>query len=338
MQRWLVVAPISVLLGWVLAVLQVPAAWILGAIVASGGCALTTGRELKVNDRVFKLARGAIGVMAALPLVGVPPADLVPFLLPGLAAAAFVIAMAFAGGLVLSRFGVSRETGVLSLLAGGASLMPAIAKEVGADVRYVALTQYLRLLVVSLTLPLVAGLLDAPLTHAPAPLEPYWWMWLLVPALVLAGQPAGALIRLPNPSVFGPMLATILLGAAVPFQIVPPQPLMIGAFLCLGWICGGGLSVPALRQFSRLLPITVTYIAVLMAGCAASGWVVARWLGVSMYEGYLATTPGALETALALSAEGGAGPAVVSLQIIRLICILIFAGYLPNILRRFSRL
>ena len=60
----------------------------------------------------------------------------------------------------------------------------------------------------------------------------------------------------------------------------------------------------------------------------------AKGLGISFYEGYLATTPGALETALALSAEGGAGPAVVSLQIIRLICILIFAGYLPKILRK----
>lgn len=62
-----------------------------------------------------------------------------------------------------------------------------------------------------------------------------------------------------------------------------------------------------------------------------------KWLGLSLYEGYLATTPGALETALALSAEGGAGPAVVSLQIIRLVCILIVAGYLPNLLRKLSR-
>ena len=199
------------------------------------------------------------------------------------------------------------------------------------------LTQYLRLLVVSMTLPLVAGLLSAPQTHAPEETDPYWWMWLLVPAIVLVGQPLGKLLRLPNSSVFGPMLLTALLGSLTPFQIIPPQPLMVGAFLCLGWMCGGGLSVPALRQFSRLLPATLAYIVLLMAACAASGWVMSKWLGLSLYEGYLATTPGALETALALSAEGGAGPAVVSLQIIRLVCILIVAGYLPNLLRKLSR-
>lgn len=337
MQRWMFVAPASVLLGWVLSALHVPAAWILGAIIASGAAALITGSDLPLDDRVFRLARGAVGVMAALPLVGIPPRELLPFLLPGIAAAAFVIVLAFAGGFVLANHGVSRETGVLSLLAGGASLMPAIAKDVGADVRYVTLTQYLRLLVVSMTLPLVAGLLSAPQTHAPEETDPYWWMWLLVPTLVLVGQPLGKLLHLPNSSVFGPMLLTALLGSLTPFQIIPPQPLMVGAFLCLGWMCGGGLSVPALRQFSRLLPATLAYIVLLMAACAASGWVMSKWLGLSLYEGYLATTPGALETALALSAEGGAGPAVVSLQIIRLVCILIVAGYLPNLLRKLSR-
>ncbi|MCP9186100.1 AbrB family transcriptional regulator, partial [Acinetobacter baumannii] len=62
------------------------------------------------------------------------------------------------------------------------------------------------------------------------------------------------------------------------------------------------------------------------------------WLGISYFEAYLATSPGALETVLALSAEGGAGPAVVAVQIIRLIIVLVIAGYLPQILRLLKRL
>ena len=81
----------------------------------------------------------------------------------------------------------------------------------------------------------------------------------------------------------------------------------------------------------------MAYIVGLMVFCAGIGWVVAKWLGLTLYEGYLATTPGALETALALSAEGGAGPAVVALQLIRLICVLIFAGFVPRILKRIER-
>lgn len=62
------------------------------------------------------------------------------------------------------------------------------------------------------------------------------------------------------------------------------------------------------------------------------GWLMSKWLGLSFYEGYLATSPGALETVLVLATS----PAVVALQVIRLICILVFVGYLPKILQRIS--
>ena len=52
----MIVAPLSVLLGFVLARLHVPAAWILGAIVVSGFSALGTGRELKVNATFYNLS------------------------------------------------------------------------------------------------------------------------------------------------------------------------------------------------------------------------------------------------------------------------------------------
>ncbi len=337
MNRWLIAAPLSAALGWLFAWLGIPAAWILGGIVGSGAVALVSGRDLPLNEHLFTFARGIIGVFAALPLVGIPPRELLPFLIPGLAMSAAVLVLAVLGGVWLGNHGVSRETGVLSLLPGGASLMPAIARDVGADMRYVALSQYLRLLAVSVTLPLVASLLDDPLHGAtPAHLEPFWWMWLLVPGLIVVGTPLGRLLHLPNPSVFGPMLVTVAVGSFVDFTIVPPDLLNIGAFLVLGWMCGGGLSVPALKQFSRLLPATLAYIAGLMAACAAIGWVISKWLGISYFEGYLATSPGALETVLALSAEGGAGAAVVALQLIRLICVLIFAAYLRPILRRLA--
>ena len=334
MNRWLIAAPVSVALGLLFSYLHVPAAWILAGIVGAGGVALATERDLPIDERVFDFARGSIGILAAVPLLTTGPAQLVPYLLPGLLAAAATLALAFGGGLVLANHGVTRETGVLSLLPGGASVMPAIAQEAGADMRYVSLSQYLRLLVVSITLPLVASLMAAP----SAPIVPenagVWWMWIVVPILILVGQPLGRFLRFPNPQVFGPMLLTVIAGWVFGLEIVPPYLLSIVAFLAIGWMCGGGLSVPALRHFSRLLPATLAYIAGLMAACAAMGWVMSKWLEISLFEGYLATSPGALETVLALSAEGGAGPAVIALQLIRLICVLVFAAYLPNLLKR----
>ncbi len=318
---------------------NVPAAWILAAIIASGAIALGTGRELVINKKFYAFGRGIIGVLAAVPLVGVPAMQLLGYLPAGLAVAAVTVGIGFGGGILLSRYGVSHETGILSMLSGGASIMPVIAHELGADARYVALTQYLRLLAVSMTLPLVASFLDRPGESTIAPLASVpWWMWLVVIAIAVLGNPLAKLIRLPVPSVFGPLLLTVLVsylltqfGAG---GVVVPAPLSIISFLAIGWVCGGTLSVPALKRFGRLLPATLIFIAVVMAACAAMGWVVSVWLGISYFEGYLATSPGALETVLALSAEGGAGPAVVAIQLIRLVAILLMAGWLPKILKK----
>ena len=159
--RWLVVAPLSVVLGYLLDLWNVPAAWIIGPLVVSAACALITGKELPINRYLFRYSRGTIGVLAALPLVAVGIHELSHYLLPGLCVAAFTILMAIIGGTFLGRSHreIGLETGIMSMLAGGASVMPLIAKEVGADYRYVALNQYLRLLAVSISLPLVLSLI-----------------------------------------------------------------------------------------------------------------------------------------------------------------------------------
>ena len=142
MNRWLVAAPLSVALGALFTALGVPASWILGGIVGAGSVALLSGRDLPINEHLFTFARGTVGVFAAIPLVGTAPRELLSFLIPGLVMSAAVLGLAFLGGMWLGNHGVSRETGILS--------------------------QYLRLLIVSMTLPLVASLVDAPSAHTPS--------------------------------------------------------------------------------------------------------------------------------------------------------------------------
>src|SRR5699024_943925 len=127
----------------------------------------------------------------------------------------------------------------------------------------------------------------------------------------------------------------VALGLALPqWSLLPPETFRIAAFLSIGWMCGGALSVPALRVFARQLPATVTFIAVVILACAGTAFPLAWWLDITYFEAYLATSPGALETVLALSSEGGAGPAVVAIQLIRLLTLLVVAGYLARLIRR----
>ncbi len=342
--RWLLVAPLSFLLGWLFTRWQVPASWILAAILVSGACALLTGEELPINKTFYSFGRGVIGILAAVPLVGVPLGMLAGFLVPGLAVTVVSLGVGVGGGLLLARAqsSISRETGILSMLAGGASIMPVLARELGADFRFVALSQYLRLLAVSVTLPLVTVLLPPPGSGPAAAggtAGQVWWMVVLIAAVALFGEHLGRLLRLPVPSVLGPLLITVGISLLLPedLSMQPPELFRVVAFLCIGWMCGGALSLPALKTFARQLPATVTFIVVLMGACALTALPLTTWLDITYFEAYLATSPGALETVLALSSEGGAGPAVVAIQLIRMLCVLAIAGYLPQVIRLITR-
>ena len=344
--RWAIVVPVSVLLGWLFNLWHVPAAWILAAIIASGAMALITGEDLQVNRTFYNMSRGFIGMMAALPLTVVPLSQLVGFLPAAVTMSFVTIMVGIVGGLLLHRAqprDVSSETGILSMLPGGASLMPALADALGADYRYVALTQYLRLLVVSVSLPAVVALLNTPAGKG-ADLtvegETTWWIIALVLAIAFLGERVGKLLHLPATAVLGPLLLTVLVSFVLPegHTLEPLYAFKVMAFLSIGWVCGGGLSLPALKAFAKQLPATVLFIVVIIGICAATAWPLTKWLHITYFEAYLATSPGALETVLALSAEGGAGPAVIAVQLTRLIAVLVIAGYLPQLLRLAKRL
>lgn len=341
--RWAVVLPASLLLGALFDWLNVPAGWILAGILAAGAMALSTGEELPLNRIVERGGRGTIGILAGIPLVGVPLVELGDYALPGIVVALFIVAFGVGGGLLLSRAerAISRETGILSMLAGGSSVMPALARDLGADFRYVALSQYLRLLAVSMTLPLVTVFFATPAGTGADPAGPEVnpWMFPVIALLAFFGFHVAKLLRLPSPGVFGPLLLTLLGGLLLPaeWSLQPPEFFRIYAFLAIGWMCGGGLSMRALKFFARQLPATILFIVLLSVACALLAIPIMHWVDITYFEAYLATSPGAIETALALSAEGGAGPSVVTIQLIRLLGVLLIAGYLPQILRLLSK-
>ena len=353
--RWVIVAPLSLALGWLFTLWNVPAAWILGAIAAAGGCALITGQDLPLARAVHIFGRSIIAVLAAIPLISAPGRELLHYLAPGVVISFFTIAVGVIGGILLarSRKEISAETGVLSMLAGGASVMPVLARELGADFRYVTLSQYLRLLVVSVTLPLVTHFFaPAAMSAATPPQNPLAVFGLeefgtsttalsllVLAVIVVAGEPLGKMLHLPAPAVRGPLGFTVALSTGLPddLHLDPPTLFKILAFMSIGWMCGGSLNITTLKVFSRQLPATFLFIFALLAVCAAAAGLLTFWLDISYFEAYLATSPGALETVLALSSEGEAGPVVVTIQIIRLLAILMIAGWLPSLLRLILR-
>lgn len=334
MLTWIFVIIASVGLGWIFNYFNVAAAWILAGIVVAGGVALARKREVTLNSHVEKAGRGVIGVLAGMPLVGVGFGEVAPFILPGLVVSLITIVLGMLAGIVLARtvVGITTQTGILCMLPGGSSTIPVIAMETGADYRLVALSQYLRLLIVSLSLPIVTSLFNvqAAVTDEESGT---WWGALMLVGFALVGPYIGKLLHFPAPHIFAPLILTVIAGHFFPDAIAMPEFVAVVGFLIIGWFCGGGLSVPVLKIFARQLPMTLVFIILTIATCALTALLLTAWLDISYFDAYLATSPGGLETVLALAHEGGAGPAVISVQLIRLLSLLILAGYLSGIIK-----
>ena len=122
-----------------------------------------------------------------------------------------------AAGLLLGlRRGVSPLTGMLALTAGGASGLAAISHDLGGDERVVAVVQYLRVGVVTASMPLLAALAFGASAGGaappPAPAAPWY---VDIGFLAVRGSGSGWRgCRLPAGGLLGPMVVAIALNLA----------------------------------------------------------------------------------------------------------------------------
>ena len=127
-----------------------------------------------------------IGVLAQAETLIAVAHDWLPVLLVGCG----TLALSMAAGLLLGRRpGVSPLTGMLALTAGGASGLVAVTRELGGDERIVAVIQYLRVVLVTVSMPVVAatiyGASGDGAAPAPGVVQP-WYLGLLLTVVCAA--------------------------------------------------------------------------------------------------------------------------------------------------------
>lgn len=259
------------------------------------------------------------------------------------------LAISVLAGAVLARHrDVDLVTASFALVAGGASGVTAMSRELGADQRVVAVVQYLRVLLVVLTVPVVAAALPQPEgAGRPAATGPgtltggaSWPAdWAFTAACVVVGLVLARRVALPAGSLLWPLLlataasATGLTGGAG----VPPA-LLVAAFVVVGLEVGLSFTRASLRQVARVLPLASACIVGLVLATAAASVPLLRLAGASTLDAYLASTPGGLYAVLAVSAgTGGDTTLVLTVQVVRLVVMVLAAPLLAAALRRWDR-
>ena len=308
--------------------------FLFGALLVGLVVALVRPRSRGAVPRpAFIAAQAALGVMLGTFLESSSLSSLADDWLPVAAVSIGTLALSIGAGLVLTRTTeVDGPTGTLGMVAGGASGIVAMADELGADARLVAFMQYLRVLIVVLSIPLTVALAFPGAGSGPAPDEGPLLAgavdWLLTAAVAVAGAWAGRLTRLPAATLLGPLLLAGAVALVWPDALAVPPLAREVAFALIGLEVGLRFTAETVRAMGRLMLPVVLAIVALMAGSFVFALGLTAATSASLLESYLATTPGGLYAVLVVTVGADADTTfVVAVQTLRLLSLVILAPF-----------
>lgn len=334
---WAVVGVTTFFGGSAVETLGLPAPHLLtglvaGLVVALTGLVRRTGATL---PRVVYLAAQAIaGVLLGTyfslhALTGTGLA-----LIPLLATTLVTLLLSVVAGLLVARYtSLDEPTSALGLIAGGSAGIVAVAEDLDADARVVAVLQYVRLILVVATAPLLVRLVLAPHgtyaavgakeIEATASLHGYAWTI----GLALVGALIGTRLRIPAGALIVPLVLTAA-GGALGFynDLQPPETVREPAFIVIGLAVGLGFDWMVLRRVVRVAPAALGAIVAVIVACGGLAALLAVTTRLSLLDAYLATTPGGINAVLVTAFASGANTSlVIGVQGLRLFVMVLAA-------------
>lgn len=340
-QQWLLLCAISLPTTILLYRLHIPAALLMGPM-ASGIVLALLSATIKLGKYSFSAAQACIGILVAQSL----DPDMLHEVLADwpvfFSVILLVILLSNGLGYLLARHHVlPGSSAIWGASPGGASAMMVLAQNYGADIRLVAVMQYLRVVMVVLSAAAVDVFLT---THADKPAIAHhftlvgtsWGTLFLTLTVGLGSAVAGKLLRIPAGAMLAPLAVTAVVNGLGWASLSLPPWLLALSYAGLGWMIGLRFDRQTLRYSWFALPKMLIAILILMALCALLGVGLSVFYGVDPLTAYLATSPGGLDSIaiIAASSEQVNISFVMALQTCRLLMVIaigpIIARFIAN--------
>lgn len=325
--RWLLLAAVTIILVAGLKALSVPAALLLGPLLAGIGFALA-GAKLKLPKMALLASYTIVGCLVAVAMgrtMGPGLLSQMPYFLA--MAGGTLLASAGLGWVLAQRGWFQGATAIWGLAPGGAAGMVALAQEQGGDSRMVAVMQYLRIL----TVTGAAIALSHLLSGAAVPFHPTGWFPALdiwgvgqTLALAVAGGLVAWWLRFPSSAFLVPgLVGAALMAAGLASPSVPPL-LAAATYAIIGWNIGLSFTGETLAGCARAMPRILVATFGLIGLCALLGLLVSVVCNVDWLTGYLATTPGGIDAILIIGATVPVDlPFILTAQVVRILLVLL---------------
>ena len=337
--RWLLllVAVAVVSLGFIAIALPTPLLFggLLGALLYA---LARPAAPLRLPVSWFHAGQAVVGAIVGSAIEWDTLVDLGARWLIVIGISCFALVVSVLCGTLLIRRGASPATATFSSIAGGAIGLTAMADDLGADSRVIAVLQYLRLLIVLLTLPVVVTLIFGASDQRGAlgAVRGDWRVDLpFVAIAIVGGVLAGKLLRMPSPALLGPLLVAAPL-TLVPYFAEAQVPVVVAAlgYLAIGVQVGLKFTLESLKSIGRMVPTAMLTIVVTLVGCAGLGAILAATTDATPLDAYLATTPGGIYAVMGTAESTGSDVTfVAAAQIVRMLMVLAIAPFVAAYFR-----
>ena len=244
-----------------------------------------------------------------------------------------IVILLYSATWILQRFfGYDRTTALLAASPGHLSFVLSLAADTRSDLLAVGVIQSVRVLALTLTVPLIVEILDLVGTAPPPAATMAIWPLAISFAAALGLGWVLMRLRVPAALLMGGMIAS---GSAHLSGMVEgnlPAWVLIPTYVLLGGMIGSrfsGVSVRALRT-AFVAGGVVTVVVVVLAAMIAA--LVSHIADVPVDAALIAFAPGGLETMAAMAVMLNAQPTYVGAHhILRLV---LLSGLMPYVLRR----
>jgi len=326
--------------GWAAAALQLPLAWMIGAMLATT-VAAAAGLPVQVSMRLRAVMVAVLGVMLGSSFSPAILGQLGQWALSLSCLVAYIVASGALCYLYLRRIGgYDPTTAFFAGMPGGLSEMILVGSEMGGDARVISLSHASRILLVVLALPfafqLLAGYQPAQRPPLGAPLvEAGGFDLLVLAACAVVGFLAARALRLPAAPVVGPMVlsAAVHLGGVT--DVPPPFEIVAAAQVVVGAAIGCRFAGVTLALIARVLLLSVGVTLLLLSITLVFAGGLAAVTGQPLPALILAFAPGGLAEmsliAVALSMDAAF---VATHHIVRIFLIVVAV---PTLFRKIRR-
>ncbi|WP_343039117.1 AbrB family transcriptional regulator [Propylenella binzhouense] len=319
--------------------LHLPAALLLGPMAAAIAMA-AAGGTLRLPPPAFVAAQGIVGLMIADNLPASIFGEILgswPIFLAGTLST--VVAASGLGWLMSRGRMLPGTTAIWGSSPGAAAVMTLMSESYGADMRLVAIMQYLRVVCCAVIATLVARLAGG---HAGASGAQMDWLpdlpWLPVLATFALAQACawlGQRLRIPGGALIVPLAIGLAVKTTDLMPIVLPPWLLALSYALIGWGIGTRFTPELVAHAGRILPRVLAFSLALIALCGVFAMGLVFVADIDPLTAYLATSPGGADSVAIIAASTGVDISfVMAMQIARFLFVLL-AG--PAIARLLSR-